>query len=71
MSAPWIWTGEPQAAEVECAHLTTAPPGQPLPYILVHQGLFGLILFLACNILYGKNYVLTLNPSLGLCTKYN
>ena len=29
MSTPEIQTGEPQAAEVECAHLTTAPPGQP------------------------------------------
>ena len=29
MSAPGIRTGEPQAAEAECAHLTAAPPGQP------------------------------------------
>ena len=29
MSAPGIQTGEPQAAEGERAHLTTAPPGQP------------------------------------------
>ena len=30
-SAPGIWTGEPQAAEAECAHLTTALPGWTLP----------------------------------------
>ena len=29
-SAPGIQTGEPQAAEVECANLTAAPQGQPL-----------------------------------------
>ena len=29
MSAPGIRTGEPQAAEAERAHLTTAPPGWP------------------------------------------
>ena len=29
MSAPGIQTGEPQAAEVEPAHFTTAPPAGP------------------------------------------
>ena len=32
MSAPGMWTGEPQAAEVEHANLTTTPRGQPLQY---------------------------------------
>ena len=31
MSAPGIQTGEPWATEAERAHLTTEPPGQPLP----------------------------------------
>ena len=29
-SAPGIQTGKPQAAKVECANLTTVPPGWPL-----------------------------------------
>ena len=31
---PGIQTCEPQAAEVECANLTTTPPGQPLTSVL-------------------------------------
>ena len=30
-SIPEIWPGEPWATEAECANLTAAPPGQPLP----------------------------------------
>ena len=33
MSAPGIQTGESQATEMERAHLTAAPPGQPLDLI--------------------------------------
>ena len=29
-SKPRIWTGEPQAAEAECANSATQPRGQPL-----------------------------------------
>ena len=34
MSAPGIRTGEPQAAEAECVHLTAAPLGRPQKYLL-------------------------------------
>ena len=34
MSAPGIRTSEPRAAEVECSHLTAAPPGWSLIYCL-------------------------------------
>ena len=34
MSAPGIQAGEPQAVEVERAHLTAVPPGQPQPFYI-------------------------------------
>ena len=37
MSAPGIWTREPQAAEAELVHLTTAPPGWPLKYLILDK----------------------------------
>ena len=39
ISAPGIQTGEPWATEVECVHLTTAPPGQPLEHLLLKNKL--------------------------------
>ena len=54
-SAPSIQTGEPRAAEAECATLTAAPPGRPLslPFVylfpLSHIISFLALLFQGCT----------------------
>ena len=65
MSSPGIRAGEPQAAEAECANLTTAPLGRPL----ILYVLFSTITHLLDSVLHLVGTQLLFVGLISLCYK--
>ena len=51
MSASGIQNDEPWATEAECVHLTAAPPGQPLNFLVVPTGTPQMTRFLGMSLI--------------------